>query len=98
LSLETRFYGDLAASTNKSRVERSEIRFCHRVKGRAPIVIADATNRTSPRRHTALKSEDGQTLVEYSLIGALIAVVLAAVLMTFEGQIGIALGYVGSWF
>jgi Flp pilus assembly pilin Flp len=61
-------------------------------------VIADAINGAILRLHTARKSEDGQTFVEYSLIGALIAVVLAAVLTTFEGQIGIALGYVGARF
>jgi len=59
-------------------------------------VIADAINGAILRLYTALKSEDGQTFVEYSLIGVLVAVVLAAVLTTFEGQIGTALGNIGA--
>jgi Flp pilus assembly pilin Flp len=58
-------------------------------------VIADAINGAILRLYTALKSEEGQTFVEYSLIGVLVAVVLAAVLTTFEGQIGGALGTIG---
>jgi Flp pilus assembly pilin Flp len=58
-------------------------------------VIADAINGAILRLYTALKSEDGQTFVEYSLIGVLVAVVLAAVLTTFEGQIAGALGNIG---
>ena len=59
-------------------------------------MIADAINGAILRLYTALKSEDGQTFVEYSLIGVLVAVVLAAVLTTFEGQIGTALGNIGA--
>jgi len=59
-------------------------------------VIADAINGAILRLFTALKNEDGQTFVEYSLIGVLVAVVLAAVLTTFEGQIGTALGNIGA--
>jgi len=58
-------------------------------------VIADAINGAILRLYTASKREDGQTFVEYSLIGVLVAVVLAAVLTTFEGQIGTALGNIG---
>lgn len=59
-------------------------------------MIADAINGAILRLYTALKSEEGQTFVEYSLIGVLVAVVLAAVLTTFEGQIGTALGNIGA--
>ena len=58
-------------------------------------MIADAINGAILRLYTALKSEDGQTFVEYSLIGVLVAVVLAAVLTTFEGSIAGALGSIG---
>jgi Flp pilus assembly pilin Flp len=61
-------------------------------------VIPDAISSAFLRVYTALETEDGQTLIEYSLIGALIAVVLAAVLTTFESQIGSALGYIGARF
>ncbi len=59
-------------------------------------MIADAINGAILRLYTALKNEDGQTFVEYSLIGVLIAVVLAGVLVTFEGQLGTALGNIGA--
>ncbi len=49
-------------------------------------MIADAINGAILRLYTALKSEDGQTFVEYSLIGVLIAVVLAAVLDHVRGS------------
>jgi Flp pilus assembly pilin Flp len=55
-------------------------------------VIADAINGAILRLYTALKNEDGQTFVEYSLIGVLVAVVLAGVLITFEKQLGTAIG------
>ena len=48
-------------------------------------MIADAINGAILRLYTALKSEDGQTFVEYSLIGVLVAVVLAAVLDDVRG-------------
>jgi Flp pilus assembly pilin Flp len=59
-------------------------------------VIADAINGAILRLYTALKNEDGQTFVEYSLIGVLIAVVLAGVLVTFEGQLATALTNIGA--
>lgn len=58
-------------------------------------MIADAINGAILRLYTALKSEEGQTFVEYSLIGVLVAVVLAAVLTTFEGSLAGALGTIG---
>jgi len=54
-------------------------------------VIADAINGAILRLYTALKSEEGQTFVEYSLIGVLVAVVLAAALTGFEGKLEDAL-------
>ncbi len=59
-------------------------------------MIADAINGAILRLYTALKNEDGQTFVEYSLIGVLIAVVLAGVLVTFEGQLAGALTNIGA--
>ena len=47
----------------------------------------DAINRAFVRAYVGLKREEGQTFVEYSLIGVLVAVALAAALVTFEGQI-----------
>ena len=52
----------------------------------------DAINRAIVRAYVGFKREEGQTFVEYSLIGVLVAVVLAAVLVTFEGKIVTALG------
>ncbi len=55
----------------------------------------DAINRAIVRAYVGFKSEEGQTFVEYSLIGVLVAVVLAGVLVTFEGAIAGALGSIG---
>jgi Flp pilus assembly pilin Flp len=60
------------------------------------VIAEGAINGAIPRLYTALKNEDGQTFVEYSLIGVLIAVVLVGVLVTLEGQLGTALGYIGA--
>ena len=54
-------------------------------------MFSDAINRAFVRAYVGLKREEGQTFVEYSLIGVLVAVVLAAALVTFEGQIAAAL-------
>jgi Flp pilus assembly pilin Flp len=57
-------------------------------------VIADATNGAILRLSTAAKCEDGQTFVEYSLIGVLVAVALAltlGILVTALSGIGHAL-------
>jgi Flp pilus assembly pilin Flp len=58
-------------------------------------VIADAINGAILRLYTALKSEDGQTFVEYSLIGVLVALGLVIALGTFSSAIGTALGNIG---
>jgi Flp pilus assembly pilin Flp len=59
-------------------------------------VIADAINGAILRLYSALKSEDGQTFVEYSLIGVLVAVVLVGALGIFEGKIEDALTSIGN--
>ena len=51
------------------------------------IVISNAVTRL----FLALKREEGQTFVEYTLIGVLVAVALVTALGTFEGKIGDAL-------
>jgi Flp pilus assembly pilin Flp len=50
-------------------------------------VISDAVSSTLVRAYLALKREEGQTFVEYALIGLLVAVALAAVLTTFATDI-----------
>jgi Flp pilus assembly pilin Flp len=59
-------------------------------------MISDAINRAFIRAYVAVKREEGQTFVEYSLIGVLIAVVLALALTTFEGHISDALVKIGA--
>jgi Flp pilus assembly pilin Flp len=54
-------------------------------------MISDAINRVITRAYVGLKREDGQTFVEYSLIGVLVAVALVAALGIFTGKIGDAL-------
>jgi Flp pilus assembly pilin Flp len=44
------------------------------------------------RIYLALKREEGQTFVEYTLIGTLVAVALVLTIQTFTGDIGTALG------
>ena len=56
----------------------------------------DAINRAIVRAYVGLKREEGQTFVEYSLIGVLVAVALVLALGTFEGQIADALTKMGS--
>ena len=46
----------------------------------------DAINRAIVRAYVGLKREEGQTFVEYSLIGVLVAVALVLALGTFEGR------------
>jgi Flp pilus assembly pilin Flp len=58
-------------------------------------MFSDAINSVMTRVYLQMKREEGQTFVEYSLIGVLVAVVLAAFLVTFEGQIATALGKIG---
>jgi Flp pilus assembly pilin Flp len=59
-------------------------------------VIADAINGAILRLYTAAKREDGQTFVEYSLIGVLVAVALVLTLGIFEGKIVTALTNIGN--
>ncbi len=58
-------------------------------------MFSDAINSVMTRVYLQLKREEGQTFVEYSLIGVLVAVVLAAILVTFEGKIAGALDTIG---
>ncbi len=48
--------------------------------------MIDAINSVVVRAYLGLKREEGQTFVEYSLIGVLVAVALVAILGTFESQ------------
>ena len=54
-------------------------------------MISDAFNKLFTRTYLAVKNEEGQTFVEYSLIGLLVAVVVAGVMATFTGKITDAL-------
>ena len=54
-------------------------------------MFSDALNSIFVRAFVALKREEGQTFVEYSMIGALVALLLVGVLTTFHTQIGTAL-------
>lgn len=58
--------------------------------------MIDAINSVLTRAYLGLKREEGQTFVEYSLIGVVVAIALAAVLLTFEGKISGALGNIGN--
>ena len=57
--------------------------------------MIDAINSVIVRAYVGMKREDGQTFVEYSLIGVLVAVDLAATLGIFEGNIHDALTSIG---
>jgi Flp pilus assembly pilin Flp len=54
-------------------------------------VVIDAINRVVISAMLAAKREEGQTFVEYALIGVLVAVALALSLTTFKGTIDAAL-------
>jgi Flp pilus assembly pilin Flp len=62
------------------------------------IVVIDAINRVFLSAMLAAKREDGQTFVEYALIGVLIAVVIAASLTTLKGTISSELTKIGNAF
>ena len=49
--------------------------------------MIDAINSVVVRAYVSLKREEGQTFVEYSLIGVLVAIALAVALTAFEGNI-----------
>ena len=57
--------------------------------------MIEAINSVVMRAYLGMKREEGQTFVEYSLIGVVVAVALAAILLTFEGAIAGALGNIG---
>jgi Flp pilus assembly pilin Flp len=54
-------------------------------------VILDAINHVLVRALTAAKRQEGQTFVEYTLIGVLVAVALAGAVTAFKTDIGNAL-------
>jgi Flp pilus assembly pilin Flp len=58
--------------------------------------MIDAINSVVMRAYLGMKREDGQTFVEYSLIGVLVAVGLILTLGAFEGQIVKALNSMGA--
>ncbi len=55
----------------------------------------DTLNRAFASLWLASKREEGQTFVEYSLIGVLVAVALVLALTTFKGAISGALTTIG---
>jgi Flp pilus assembly pilin Flp len=58
-------------------------------------MILDSINRVFVSAMLAAKREDGQTFVEYALIGVLVAVALVVGLGTFKDAIGSALTTIG---
>ncbi len=59
-------------------------------------MFADALNSIFVRALVAVKREDGQTFVEYSMIGALVALLLVTVLGTLHTQIFNALSAIST--
>jgi Flp pilus assembly pilin Flp len=59
-------------------------------------MFADALNSIFIRAWVALKREEGQTFVEYSLIAAFVGIALILGLTAFKGQISSALSSIGS--
>ena len=58
-------------------------------------MILDSINRVFVSAMLAARREDGQTFVEYALIGVLVAVALVVGLGTFKDAIGSALTTIG---
>jgi Flp pilus assembly pilin Flp len=58
--------------------------------------VSDFVNNLVVRAYLAVKREEGQTFVEYSLIAGIIGVLLIAGLAGFRGQIETALTDVGN--
>ena len=58
--------------------------------------MIEAINSVVMRAYLGMKREEGQTFVEYSLIGVLVGVALILILGTFEGKIADALAQMGS--
>ena len=48
--------------------------------------MIEAINSVVMRAYLGMKREEGQTFVEYSLIGVVVAVALCGILLTFEGR------------
>ncbi len=59
-------------------------------------MVNDAINRVFVTAMLAAKREDGQTFVEYALIGVLVAVALTLSLTTFKNAITGALTNIGN--
>ena len=59
-------------------------------------MIASTIERGLARLASALRREDGQTLVEYALVGMLVVLSLVVVLTIFDDAITRAIVYVGS--
>ena len=54
-------------------------------------MFADALNSIFGRLYLAVRREEGQTFVEYAMIGVVIAVGLAGVLLALHGQLNTSL-------
>jgi Flp pilus assembly pilin Flp len=50
-------------------------------------MFADALNSIFVRAYLALKREEGQTMIEYSLIGFLVAIAAVATLVLLGGKV-----------
>jgi Flp pilus assembly pilin Flp len=59
------------------------------------VFVSDFINNLFVRAYLRTKREEGQTFVEYALIGLLVAVAVAASVTLFEGKISTALGTIG---
>jgi Flp pilus assembly pilin Flp len=59
-------------------------------------MFADALNSIFGRLYLAMRREEGQTFVEYTMIGVVIAVGLAGVLLALHGQLSTQLGNIES--
>jgi Flp pilus assembly pilin Flp len=59
-------------------------------------MILDSINRVFVSAMLAAKREDGQTFVEYALIGFIVAIAVAGFLGVFNGQISDALTKIGA--
>jgi Flp pilus assembly pilin Flp len=55
-------------------------------------MFADALNSIVGRLYLAMRREEGQTLVEYTMIGALVALVVAAAVILLQKDITSELG------
>lgn len=55
-------------------------------------MFADALNSIVGRLYLAMRREEGQTLVEYTMIGALVALVVAVAVIALQKDITTELG------